>query len=65
MLLKLNKMQNEIERQKKKLDEFLNETHGSKGTPKRDEYEKLASGKIFRAKHFMVIIHTKKYRIEI
>lgn len=70
MLLKIKKIflkrtNKGIARRKKQLDLFLTEAHGPIGSEKRDEYEKLRSGKLFRAKHFKVIAYTELFSLEL
>ena len=49
----------------KQRDTFLTRIYGPIGTPKRDDYEKLTSGKLFRSKYFKVTVKTKNWDLEI
>lgn len=61
----LKKRTTEIARREKQLDSFLTKAYGPIGFEKRDEYEKLTSGRLFRAKYFKVVAHADKFSLEL
>ena len=65
-MIKLNKEEQLDLKERHNIKEvFLTNSYGPIGNPKRDDYEKLTSGKLFRSKYFKVIIKTKNWDLEI
>ena len=61
----LKRNNKEIARRKMELDSFLTKAHGPKGYKKRNEYEKLTSGRVFKSRFFKVTLQTERYKLNL